>query len=190
MPSPSHHERITEWVNLYTQELHSWALYRTSDGDAAEDLVQETFIAALEGMEAFRSDSQPRTWLFSILNHKIADHHRRTSRSAKVPFNEEGAIDGFFASDGHWTKAHAPNDWDEPEPHLLDNEDFRRVMDDCLGVLPAQWNSCITRRFIGSEASDAICQDLGISETNYWQILHRAKLRLRECLEHHWFRQQ
>lgn len=184
-------QRITEWVRLYTKDLLAWAQHRTSDPAAAEDLVQETFLAALERIASFRSDSQPRTWLFAILNNKIADHYRRTARSQTLPFDEERAVAEFFAADGHWTPSRRPAEWtDTDESQLLDDEEFRAILDECLAALPPQWHSCITLRFLSGADAEAICQELGLSQTNYWQVIHRAKLRLRECLQQHWFTQQ
>ena len=68
---------LSQWVESYTENLHSWAFHKVSDGELAKDLVQDTFLAAAEKIESFKGDSSPKTWLFSILNHKIIDHYRK-----------------------------------------------------------------------------------------------------------------
>ncbi|NUN69214.1 MAG: sigma-70 family RNA polymerase sigma factor [Bacteroidetes bacterium] len=184
--NPSMDSRITRWVKDHTGELLSWAYHRTSDLKTAEDLVQETFLAAVERLDSFRSDSHPKTWLFSILNNKIADHHRRGMRHRTVPLDDDGPS-AFFDEQGHWRPNAAPGAWSDDDGHLLDDENFRAAFLDCLKKLPGPWHDCLTMRFLKDITPGTICQELGISATNYWQIVHRAKLSMRRCLQKEWF---
>lgn len=176
---------IKGWVEMYSDQLYSWAYYKTSNKETSEDLVQETFLAALNSFERFENKSEPKTWLLSILKNKIADHFR------KVFCNNESytvSFDQFFNEKEHWKADEAPKHWnDRDEQHLLDNHEFNKTLFDCLEKLPETWKASIVLKFLEEKNSAKICQDLEISTTNYWQILHRAKLQLRKCLELNWF---
>jgi RNA polymerase sigma-70 factor (TIGR02943 family) len=180
-------DELTTWVKTYTGELLSWAVRRTSDDAAAEDLVQETFLAAAEQIATFRRESQPRTWLYSILNNKIAEYHRRKAREQTASITPDDPAFSTFGADGHWIPENAPLPWEHADEHLLDNPDFVRIFEECLAQLPGEWHGCLTSKFLQNRPAEEICQELSISTTNYWQIIHRAKLKMRACLEQHWF---
>jgi len=173
------------WVELYSDHLFTWAFNKTSDKEAAEDLVQETFLAAVQGFAKFESKSEPKTWLLSILRNKIADHFRKSYRN-----NEKSTVSlsQFFDDNEDWILSERPQNWEmAEEQHVLDNPDFSKILANCLSKLPGQWNSSIVLKYIEEKESEKVCQELQISPTNYWQILHRAKLQLRKCLELNWF---
>jgi len=176
---------IKSWVELYSDHLFTWAYFKTSDKEAAEDIVQETFLAAVLSFEKYEGKSEPKTWLLSILNNKVADHFRTVYRGKETPaisFSE------FFDSNEHWVVDQKPKAWEyDDEKHLLDNHDFKRTLSECINKLPDNWRASILLKFVEERDSHIICQELEISTTNYWQILHRAKLQLRKCLEQSWF---
>ncbi|WP_418262403.1 RNA polymerase sigma factor [Flavobacterium faecale] len=78
---------LEKWVHQFSDELYSWALYKTSSKETAEDLVQETFLAAYNKIDSFQEKSQPKTWLFSILNNKVVDYYRLSARTTKNNFS-------------------------------------------------------------------------------------------------------
>lgn len=176
---------LASWVDRYSRELLSWALYRISDRQTAEDLVQDTFLIACQQVEKFEGKSEPRTWLFAILKNKIADHYRGIFKKNTQSFS---ALP-YFDEDDTWLDNQRPKIWEmEPEDELLDNSQFNAVFENCMGKLPPQWHSSLHLKFIEETESAQICQELGITPTNYWQMLHRAKLQLRKCLEINWFK--
>jgi len=189
-------EKITilkEWVKTYSDDMLSWALYRTSDRQSGEDLVQETFIAAFKSFDSFKQKSQPKTWLYSILNNKLTDYHRRKFRqqtyteSALRKEDKKAGINDLFDSHDKWNKKREPHSWGPEEENLLDNLEFRTALQGCLEELPENWFSAIQLKYLEEKDGQVICQELEITPSNFWQILHRAKLRLRECLEINWF---
>jgi RNA polymerase sigma-70 factor (TIGR02943 family) len=181
-------EKILEnWVRQYTNDLFNWAYHKTSDYQSAEDIVQETFLVAAENIERFRNESQPKTWLFGILKNKIAEHFRSKLKHPQIQIENEESFELFFDKNGSWNKSSRPDEWDINEDQLFDNGDFNKIFEHCMNNLPAQWFSCISMKYLEEKNSTLVCQELGLSTTNYWQILHRAKLQLRECLEQHWF---
>ncbi|MBW6490811.1 MAG: sigma-70 family RNA polymerase sigma factor [Lentimicrobium sp.] len=179
-------ENLRNWVNEFTNELYKWAYYKTSSVETAEDLVQETFLAAAEKINNFKGDSSAKTWLFSILNHKIIDHYRKNVN--KPVSIENNSISDFFDEDGGWRQSKRPKDWHEEDSHLLDDEDFQTILHKCINALPTKWNTCVRLKYLSEKSGEEICQELGMTATNFWQIVHRAKLQLRDCVDNNWFK--
>lgn len=177
---------LQSWVNDYFSELYSWALHKVSNSELAADLVQDTFLAAAEKLDSFKGDSSPKTWLFSILNHKIIDHYRK--KVNKTVSVEDQSFSGFFDSGGSWEESRRPKDWhEEDEKQLLDDDEFQKVLEKCLDALPEKWHACVKLKYLAEKNGDEICQELGITTSNFWQIVHRAKLQLRDCVEKNWY---
>lgn len=167
-----------------------FASLQLRDHSAAEDAVQETMLAALQGAQRFGERSQLKTWVFSILKHKIVDAIRHRSRAPVVECAveelPEDAFDPLFSEGGHWQKGERPSDWGDPEK-TLENARFWVVFEACLDRLPENTARIFTmREFLGFETGE-ICKELGITATNCWVVLHRARMGLRLCLEANWF---
>ena len=181
---------VKDWVLEYSDSLYTRALNRTSSVEIAEDLVQETFIAAFAGFDSFQNKSNVKTWLTSILNNKIIDHYRNKSigHQSLDQLEEEKAFqftDSMFDMNGEWNSTNQNSIW-EDEKHLLDDEEFNATMKLCMDDLPVQWRLAISSKYLLEKETSEICQELGISTSNYWQIMHRAKLLLKKCIEMHW----
>jgi RNA polymerase sigma-70 factor (ECF subfamily) len=177
---------IASWVNTYTSKLYQWAYTKVRDKEIAEDLVQDTFMAALESYEKYKGESQPLTWLFGILNNKINEHFRKLDKKPLIlKENLEDDEDYFFNKKGHWMPNTVPSPW-HAEAQLLDNPKFLSLLNQCLKKLPGSWSEILLAKFLLEKKSAIICQDYQISETNYWQIIHRAKLTMRDCIDQNW----
>ena len=190
---PKKQELLSSWVQQFGDELFSWAYFKTSDQVLAEDLVQDTFMAALQAMEKFQEKSSPKTWLFAILNRKITDFYRKKRR---ISLQSLGAMerdrkaenpDHLFDRYGNWRKEHRPKNWETDDSQLPDQPEFQETLQACLNKLPSRWLSVIESKYLKEKEGKEISLELGISTANYWQILHRAKLQLRSCLENNWF---
>ncbi|MEO9021813.1 MAG: sigma-70 family RNA polymerase sigma factor [Ginsengibacter sp.] len=185
---------IKEWVDKYSDKLYSWCLYKTNSKEIAEDLVQDTFMAAFQAINKFEGKSDPKTWLFSILNNKIADHFRKLYRNPTVKESEvkQGTeasfFETYFDTRGSWQKEQRPNDWQQEDGHLLDNTIFVKVLQSCMSKLSPDCYSAVQLKYLEEKKGEIICQELQITPTNFWQILHRARLQLRRCLEINWFK--
>ena len=152
----------------------------------AEDAVSEALLVAIEKQASFRGRSQLKTWVVGILRHKLIDELRHHSREIAMSPEEgdDGLEDAIFAADGHFREM--PQDWGDPEAALSQGE-FFRVLDACTERLPNQLGRVfLMREWLELESAE-ICKELGITPTNLWVMLHRARLRLRECLQIHWF---
>jgi RNA polymerase sigma-70 factor (TIGR02943 family) len=166
---------LSTWVDLYSDDLLRWAEYKLSAKNIAEDLVQDCFMAAFQAYEKFEGRSNAKTWLFSILNRKIADYYR----------SHQSDFKNYASSDGHWENMDPDPIW-EDEKSLLDRPDFHQKFQACLEDLPVLWREVIHSKYIQGLGGQEICQALDISTTNYWQITHRAKLLLKTCIETYW----
>jgi RNA polymerase sigma-70 factor (TIGR02943 family) len=181
---------LENWVNQFSDELFSWALYKTSSKETAEDLVQETFLAAYHKIDTFQGKSQPKTWLFSILNNKVIDYYRLDAKTTKHNFSisENSGYelsDGLFNENENWKNNDINPIWDQEE-ELLDNPEFNKLMQACMEDLPQKWKFALTFKYLTDKNTNEICQELEITTSNYWQIVHRAKLLLKKCLELKW----
>ena len=180
-PEPAH------WVARYGDELYRFALGRVSDEAGAEELVQDTLLSALDALASFRGEASERTWLFLILRRKIIDHYRRQARHPHVPLTQvtpDGPTEAtFFETDnGHWRRAQYPTSWQSADG-ALEQQELQQTLRGCQQKLPAQHAAVFALRFVEELTAEEICQELGLTASNYWVIVHRAKLQLRRCLE-------
>jgi RNA polymerase sigma-70 factor (ECF subfamily) len=173
--------------------LFRYALLQLRDNELADDAVQDTLLAAWQSASTFEGKAGLRTWLIGILKHKIADHWRRSGReivTSDIDFIDTDESDGgeadFFMSNGQWNGG--PSAWNDPEAALKQQE-FWSIYETCQNNLPPKMAQVfMLRELVGLEAEE-ICRETGLSEANYWVIMHRARLRLRECLQMRWFNQ-
>jgi RNA polymerase sigma-70 factor (ECF subfamily) len=152
----------------------------------AEDVVSETILAALESRAAFDGRSKRTTWVVGILKHKIIDAFRARRREEPLAAeDDDGLEDGIFAADGHYRDW--PVDWTTPETQLS-RVQFLETLEVCVQQLPtAQGRIFLMREWLEWPTAE-ICKELGITPTNAGVLLHRARMRLRECLQLRWFR--
>jgi RNA polymerase sigma-70 factor, ECF subfamily len=170
------------WVELYGDYLFNFAVGQIRNVTEAEDLVQETFLAALKAQNRFIGQSSVRTWLIGILRHKICDHLRAKRRTPTVlaPDAEENDIDESFA----WLHETA-EECIGPD-RRMDLQDFRAALEDALGTLPTRVAQAFKMYEIDDCSSREICETLDISEGNLWVMLHRARTQLRTQLAPVW----
>ena len=181
------------WVDLHGDYLYRYALLRLRDPALAEDVVQETLLAALQSRHAYAGRSAERTWLTGILKHKLVDHFRKLSRQprANQPDGPEFEHDELFRKEGEWKDhfdpARAPVEWCAGPAELLEQGEFWEVFQKCLSPLTPRVGSAFTLREMEGLSSEEICELLGITVNNLWVMLHRARMHLRRCLELNWF---
>lgn len=163
----------------------AYAISKVHQKEIAEDLVQDTFLSGYQSYDNFQNKSSVKTWLFSILKHKIAHYYRaKYKASTDVPLD---GIEKFFDSNHRWKPEYRPVNWGDKK-ELLDDPAFTKALKDCFNKLPQQWSSAVQLKFLEEHNSKNICSKLEITSSNFWQIIHRAKLQLRNCLELKWFK--
>ncbi len=174
-----------KWIDLHSDYMFNYTISRVSNQDVAKDLVQETFLASLKAMGNFKGQASERTWLISILKRKIVDHYRKSNSikgksEVRMSFYEDGE------NNGKWIEERAPSPWDDADASI-ENEELKSALDYCIDNLPEKYKSVFILKTIKNYETESICNDLGISSSNLWVIIHRARVQLRECLEGNWF---
>jgi RNA polymerase sigma-70 factor (ECF subfamily) len=180
-PDPAH------WVDAHGDYLYRYALARVGCPEVAEDLVQETFLAALRSLGTFAGRSTERTWLTAILKNKLVDRLRQRYGTQIVhdlgPTDEW--IDRLYDRSGHWRAA--PGKWGSDPVELLERQEFWQAFERCCAALPERLWAVLSLRLLDDVPTAEICQALGISATNLWTLLHRARVRLWHCLDRQGF---
>lgn len=176
-------------LERYRPQLVRYAMLQLRNAAAAEDVVQETLLAALQPGAAFAGQSSLKTWLVGILKHKIVDLIRKQSReqpldSADDETDIESFQDAIYAQDGHFRTS--PADWGDPEAALAERR-FFEVLERCIAALPKKTARAFTLREVSGLETDEICKELNVTPSNCWVLLYRARMALRECLEGRWF---
>ncbi len=176
------------WLDRHGDALYRFACFRLHDTAVAEDLVQETLLAAFRARAGFAGRSSERTWLVGILKNKIIDHLRKRWREEPVDLalEPDEALEALFSPGrtDHWTVA--PSLWQNPTA-ALEQKQFWEIFSTCVDHLPTrQAQAFVLCELDGLDGAE-ICQVLGVTATNLWVLLHRARLRLRGCLEQNWF---
>ena len=176
------------WVDDHAEALFGYAMLRLRDADVAAEVVQETFLEALRGLDRFGGRSTERTWLIGILKHKVVDHFRRRSRREQGVGGDPRpeAVDAeFFDRRGAWKAG--PARWPEAPEDAVERLEFWEVFRACLAELPSIYADAFTLCELEGMPGPEACQVLGITPANLWARLHRARLMLRRGLEARWF---
>jgi RNA polymerase sigma-70 factor (TIGR02943 family) len=180
----------SKWLDSHGDYLYRYALMRVRDADCAEDLLQETLLAAVRSYLSHAGSSSERTWLVGIMKHKVIDYFRRVARNAEfqlMPESGDNEIEWFETSgpwSGHWREDQAPTNW---PIHALESREFWETFELCLSQLPHQMSIAFTLREIDCLTSNEICEILNITPNNLWVLLHRGRNKLRQLLQVKWF---
>ncbi len=175
-----------QWTEKYADYLYSYAVCSIADEEQAKDLVQETFLAALEKIEKFEYRSSEKTWLTSILKNKIFDIYRTRASGLKKALLSESYPEFFNQTDGHWKDECKPKEFSVKDDDAIENKEFNHILQLCLKKLPALWMAAFKMKYMNDENAKNICTELELTPNNYWVIIHRAKINLRACLQKHW----
>jgi len=181
------------WVASHGDYLYRHALARTGRPEVAEDLVQETFLAAWKSAESFAGRASERTWLLSILRNKIADYYR--SQRPEIGSHdvetlarmEEEQFARNWLGGSPWKPGGVPAKWADAA-QSLEAAEFWETLHECTHKLPEMTARVFLLRELDGWESEVLCKELKIKPSHLFVMLHRARLALRRCLELHWFR--
>lgn len=179
----------SDWIENYADSLFNYAIVRVRDRETAKDLIQDTFLSAFQNRESFRGESSEKTWLFSILKNKIIDHYRKLATDKSVSFSEgkdPSELDSYFDAEGEWKESAGPVDWSKSGNDDYTSKEFQETLLRCLERLTAQGRVIFSLKYFDEMEFEEICKQMAISTSNYWVIMHRAKLMLRRCIEKNW----
>ncbi len=186
-----HLSEACEWVGLHADGMFRFAMLRVRDREVAEELVQEAMVAGLESRERFDGRCSERTWLVSILKYKIIDHVRKRARDRGYTdaLESDPVTEGMFDGLLHWKKE--PGQWpgkkSEAFGSQMEREEFRVVFGQCFRHLPERVAQAFSMKVLDESETGEVCKVLEVTPSNLWVLLHRARLRLRQCLEENWF---
>lgn len=184
-----HELNPANWVDNYTDYLYSLALLKTGSRADAEDLVQETFLSAFKGKDGFKGESSEKTWLTSILRHKLIDFYRKKNPAQTLSSYLQETENSFHNSVfdesnyGRFKTIIRPNYFSNSGEDYLLGEEFRKILEECIMKMPGKLRTVFVAKYMNDEESSEICKEHGISSSNYWVVIHRSKILLRACLE-------
>ncbi len=178
-------ELLKSWVKTYYGDLYRWAKFKISDAHLAEDLVQEVFLVALNNIDKFKNESSPKTWLFKILNNKLVDQYRIKTNKKMYPMEETQLVEiteSLFDKNSNWTSNGQSKVWNGTMDLDMDLE-LEQNLSHCMYSLPELWKKVVFEKYYENQDTDNICNTNELSKANYWQIMHRMKLFLKDCIE-------
>jgi RNA polymerase sigma-70 factor (ECF subfamily) len=184
------------WVEQHGDYLFNYAFVRLNDREKAEDLVQETFLAGLKAQKNFEGRSSERTWLISILKRKIIDTYRKQSgkkESTMTEYESEISDGDFYRTGepfrGYWQEGKGPHSRSLLPEGEMEQEELMEIIRLCISLLPPHMASAFVMKMIDESESEEVCKELGITASNLWVMLHRARLKMRECIESRWLKE-
>ena len=177
------------WIDKFSDMLYRYAYPRVNDEAIAKDLVQDTFLAAWRNAANFKGEISEKNWLYTILKNKIIDHYRKASTrlTDSLPNTTDEDNGESFEDSGRWAENAAPQPWNIDYNKPLQTKEFFEVLHKCKSKLKDVQNSVFTLKYLEGLESEEICKALNLTPSNYWVLLHRAKVQLRACLEKNWF---
>jgi len=183
---PIHQIDPNKWIDLYSDYLFNYTITRVRDRDTAQDLVQDTFFAGLKSMKNFKGEASERTWLISILKRKIIDHYRKINSNkgkAEVRINYNNASE----DEGDWLQERVADPFDKTAEDNLENTELGLAIHNCIDKLPEKQAQVFKMKTILGYETEAICNELNITASNLWVIIHRARTTIAACLKENWF---
>lgn len=179
------------WLDSHGDYLYRYALMRVRDTAVAEDILQETLLAALGSSQTHAGRSSERTWLVGIMKHKVVDYFRRVAKTTQFHLTSDDVESDFFENSGpwrgHWREDQAPLNWPVDAADVHESREFWETFERCLSRLPQQTAIAFTLREIDGLSANEICEILRVTPNNLCVMLHRGRAKLRHLLEIEWF---
>lgn len=181
-----HELNPNKWVDNYSDYLFNYTISRVSDREIAQDLVQETFLAGLKSMQNFKGEASERTWLISILKRKIIDYYRKINSNkgkaeVRITYNDDSE------TEGDWLQERVADPFDKTAEDTLENSELGDAIHECLEKLPQKQASVFKMKSLLDYETEAICNELNITPSNLWVIVHRARTAMADCLKENWY---
>lgn len=182
---PEHQLNPDKWIDLYSDYLFNYTISRVNDREIAKDLVQDTFFAGLKSMKNFKGEASERTWLISILKRKIIDYYRKINSNkgkaeVRMSYNSD-------ENEGDWLEERVEDSNEKNAEENLVNSELEDAIYNCLSKLPKKQATVFKMKTILGYETEVICNELNITPSNLWVIIHRARVAMAECMEKNWF---
>ncbi|MCC5850486.1 MAG: sigma-70 family RNA polymerase sigma factor [Verrucomicrobia bacterium] len=174
------------WVDKYSDYLYRYALMRTRNPTVAEDMVQETFLAAIKNLDQFDGRVDVKYWLRGILRNKTVDHIRKSVRRKKLQEEQVHDVVERFLFKHSGVPTTRPKPWAFDPDAAFAQEEFWEAFRSCIDKLKDPLKTAFTLKMLEDQETEEICKELDVSDNYLWVILHRARAQLKECLETNW----
>lgn len=177
------------WVEQHGDYLYRYAYSRLRDSNAAEEVVQETFLNGIKYQAQYSGKGTQQAWLLGILKHKIIDYVRKRAKHGRAqPYEDEhDPTHQLFDEKGYWKPGAIP--WSKSPDRDLQTAELWQVVKECLTGLPSGQADVFMLSVMEEMDSDEICKELSITPSNLWVRMHRARLGLAKCVSSRWFSQ-
>ena len=174
-----------KWVDNYSDYLYNYTIVRVNNHIVAQEIISETFLAALRAKKNFKGEASERTWLIAILKRKIIDYYRHINSNkgkAEISISYRDPD-----SEGDWLEENAADPFDRTAEDVMENEELRLAILECMGQLSEKHAEIFKLKTIDGFDTETICKEYNITPSNLWVIIHRARKTMMECLEKNWF---
>jgi RNA polymerase sigma-70 factor (ECF subfamily) len=178
-----------KWLSLYGDLMYQYTLPRVKDCEIAQDMVQETFLSGLKGLAGYKGEASEKNWLFTILKNKIIDFYRKRAKEESVFQMPDLKLidDEWFNVEGGWAENRMPHDWQASDTPV-ERKEIQKIINWCKNHLKELQQHVFTLKYMEDLDSVEICKVLNISSSNYWVLIHRARLQMRDCVEKYWLK--
>ncbi|MBA6154542.1 sigma-70 family RNA polymerase sigma factor [Gelidibacter maritimus] len=182
----NHQINPNRWIELYSDYLFNYTISRVNDREIAKDIIQDTFFAGLKSMKNFKGEASERTWLISILKRKIIDYYRKINSKkgqaeVRMTYNTD-------ENEGDWLEERVEDMTYLNAQDILENTELGDAIYDCMSKLSDRQATVFKMKTILNYETETICNELNITASNLWVIIHRARIALAECMEKNWFK--
>ena len=181
---PNNHLNPNKWIELYSDYLFNYTISRVNDREIAKDIIQDTFFAGLKSMKNFKGEASERTWLISILKRKIIDYYRKINSKkgqaeVRMTYNTD-------ENEGDWLEERVEDEGYLNAQETLENEELGDAIYNCIDQLTEKQAAVFKMKTILNFETEDICNELNITASNFWVIIHRARTAIAECMEKNW----
>lgn len=174
------------WVDKYSNYLFNFAITRVNDAEIAKDLISETYLAGLKSKDNFKGNSTERTWLVSILKHKIIDHYRKiNSKKGKAEVKMSYTSKD---QDGDWLEERVIDNSNKTVEDNIENTELSLAIENCLENMSEKYAQIFRMKTIKDYDTEAICNVYNITPSNLWVIIHRVRKSLAKCMDDSWLK--
>ena len=181
----NHQLNPNKWIDLYSDYLFNYTITRVNDREIAKDIIQDTFFAGLKSMKNFKGEASERTWLISILKRKIIDYYRKiNSKKGRAEVRMTYINDD---QEGDWLEERVEDEGYLNAEETIENTELSDAIYDCMSKLSEKQATVFKMKTILGYETDTICNELNITPSNLWVLIHRARIQMAECLEKNWF---
>jgi RNA polymerase sigma-70 factor (ECF subfamily) len=175
------------WVDRYGNYLYAYAMSRLRNAAAAEDCVQDTFLAGIKALDRFDGSRDIKFWLRGIMHNKIVDQIRKSVKENKVNIDneDEGLLESFWYKYSGIATTN-PDPWQFNPRKACDNTEFWEVLNTCIDQVKEPARQAFVLRMLEDMETEEVCKVMDITPNYLWVLLHRARGQLKISLEQKW----